>query len=810
LIIALRRLARRPSFTIPAIATLAVGVGATTAIFSALNAALITPLPYLDADDVYLIRVARVDGSWANGELTNAELMAIASGAPSVTAVAGARHPDPQVIVADDGRNQQIDIATVTDGFFDLAGVPLVAGGGYAIEGREDSYGAVVLSYRIWDQMFDRDPEVLGTALHFPGASSTIVGVAPPDFDLPAGVDAWAVFAPSPASEFNVYTGYLRVRPGTDPEQLRSELAAVMAGRVEDGLDAGGQVFDVTPLIETIVGDLGPILWIVLAAATVLLALACANVAALILARGGAQTREFAIRKALGASPASVSRQLLTESFLLSALGTGIGVFVAWVSIHSLARFGAEGLPRLDRMSFDMNVLIVALVTLIVTATLVACLPIVRLTRLDIRSLLGEYGRTLTGERGPRSVLSGIIVAEIAMAVLLVASAGWLVRSYANLADTDPGFVPESRLVFRTALLGTSYAPIRRIVHNESGVFVYGEEGGSMMPEVWLRDLTSRLEGLEGVAAVGIGGLIPFAREPTMSTKFVAVPGVPADLTTANTARFRLVSPTFFDAMGTRLLAGRALENGDDFTTVVVNEAFVRAYLGDRDPIGVTFATRNQPGDAFALERTIVGVVADVRYSSLREPDPPAIYVHAYLSEGFVVVSTTLADPTPFIPAVRAAVAAISPEVPVTIELLEDVMATELARHRLGFLLMTLFAAVSLALAGVGIHGVVGHAASLRRAEFAVRIAVGASPSRVAASVLVQGATLCAVGLAIGLGLAYAAGRIGSSWLYDVRATDPTILGVAICAVSALALAAFVSSALKGARIDPGSALKAD
>jgi hypothetical protein len=410
---------------------------------------------------------------------------------------------------------------------------------------------------------------------------------------------------------------------------------------------------------------------------------------------------------------------------------------------------------------------------------------------------------------GSRAVLPSIIVAEIAMAILLVTSAGWLMRSYANLTDTDPGFVPESRLLFRTALLGTSYSPVRRIMHNESGVFPLLDEGGSLTPEVWLRDLTDRLEGLDGVTAVGIGGLVPFAPEPTMSTSFVAVPGVPDDPTTANLARFRLVSPTFFEAMGTPLLAGRPLADGDYFTTVVVNEAFVRAYLGERDPIGLTFATSYQP-NAFATDRTIVGVVADVRYSSLRQPDPPAIYVHAYLSEGFVVVSTTLADPAPLIPAVQAAVRAIDPAVPVTIELLEDAMATELARHRLGFLLMTLFAGVSLALAGVGIHGVVGHVTSLRRTEFAVRIAVGASPPRIAGSVLMQGASLCAMGLAIGLGLAYVAGRLGSSWLYDVRASDPVILGVAVSAVSALTLAAFSFSAVRGARVEPGSALKAE
>jgi predicted permease len=541
----------------------------------------------------------------------------------------------------------------------------------------------------------------------------------------------------------------------------------------------------------------------------VLLALACANVAALVLARSGAQTRELAVRKALGASPGSMSKLLLTESLLLSAIGTSLGVLVGWVGIRILAGLGGAGLPRLDGLTFDTNVLLVAVAMLIVTATLVGCLPLTRLTRLDVRSLLGNVGRSSAGERGSRSVLSGIVVAEVAMAVLLVASAGWLVRSYANLSDVDPGFVPESRLVFRTSLLGSSYAPIRSIRHTDNGPFFSVFEGISMTPEAWERDLTSRLEGVDGVVAVGTGGIVPFTHEPTMNTSFVSVPGVPDDPDTGNLARFRIVSPTFFEAMGTRLLAGRALDAGDYMTTVVVNEAFVRAYLGDSDPVGVTFATRNRPDDSFALDRTIVGVVADVRVTSLRQPDPPVIYVQAY-GTGFVVVSTNLADPTPLIPAVQEAVRAVDPTVPVTIELLEDAMGRELARHRLGLLLMTLFAAAALVLAAVGIHGVVGHSISLRRAELAVRMAVGASPSRITGSVLMKGASLWALGLTIGLGLAYVAGRFGSSWLYEVRATDPTILGVAVALVSALTITAYSFSAVTGTRVEPGRTLTAD
>jgi predicted permease len=789
---------------LPAVSSLAVGVGATTAIFSTVNAALLRPLPYSHAEEIYTLGTARVDGGWSNGRASQAEMTAIASAAPSVIGVAGASGEGRDVIIAADGRNRQIGFRSVTDGFFDLAGVPVAVGRGSAIEAREGAFGAAVLSYRIWDEVFAKDPEIVGGTLRLATGTATIVGVTRSDFDLPADTDVWLVETYSPTSAV-LLEGFLRVRPGTTPETLRSELAGVMNGRIQDGLAPGGRTFVVTPLVDSIVGDLGPILWIALAAATVVLALGCANVAALILARGGAQTRELAIRKVLGASRGSVLRQLLTESLLLSALGTAIGLLLAFGGVRALSTLGVDGLPRLDRVAFDLNVLLVAVATLVATAALVGLLPAMRLTRLGVRSLLGEGGQAVAGGRGSRRLLSGIVVAEIAMAIVLVTAAGWLVRSYANLTDTDPGFVPESRLVFRTALLGSSYMPIETIGHGGSGVYMVPDRSGKT-PEMWLRDLTSRLEELEEVNAVGLGSTVPFRSDPSL---YVSVPGTPHDPSAPDVARYRYMSPDFFEALGVRLVAGRTLTEDDPESAIVVNEAFVRAYVADRAPLGLSFSVGFQPGE-FTSERTIVGVAGNVRYQSLREPEAPALYSLGYSSRGFVVVSTSLSDPTTLIPAVRAAVNAVDPGVPVTIEPLEHVMSTELARHRLGLMLMSLFAAVSLLLGGIGIHGVVGHDTKLRSTEFAVRVAVGARPATIAGSVLKRGSILWGLGISIGVGLAYVGGRFGSSHLYQVQASDPAILAVAAAAVSALTLAAFSFSALRGSRVEPGELLRAE
>ena len=797
---AIRRLARRPSFTLPAVATLTIGVGATTSIFSAINAALLRPLPYPEAEDIYKLGTASVDGGWTPGTTTVAEMAAIKSGAPSVVEVAGAGS-SRDVIRTSAGEHRQVSLQTVTDGFFDVAGLPMELGSGSAIEALDGSFGAAVISYRTWDELFGRDPDIVGKTLQLAAGPATIVGVTASAFDLPAGTEVWLVDRLAPTSPV-VFNGYLRALHGTGPERLRSELSAVMASRVDEGLDPGGNAFVVTPFLDTVVGDLRPILWIAMAAAAMVLALGCVNVASLMLARGGAQTREFAIRRAMGAGGGRIGRELLAEALLVSASGTVLGLLLACGGLKLLSGISLRGLPRLDDATIDANVLLAAVGVLFVAAVLVALLPLWRLLRLDVRALLGDHSRPGAGERASGRLLSGIVVAETALAIVLVTSAGWLVRSYANLTETDPGFASESRLVFRTALLGSSYMPIARIGHSTHGTYMVPDTSGGT-PETWLRDLTVQLAELEEVRAVGLSSNVPFRTEGEGSL-YVLVPGGEPGL-----ARYRAASPDFFEALGVRLAEGRAFTDSDPETSVVVNEAFVRSYLGGRDPLGVTFVFGGEVAD-LDRERTIIGVAADVRYASLREPEAPAFYVRQYPATGFVVVSTSMADPTPLIPRVRDAVSAVDPGVPVTIEPIEDIMSAELARHRLGLWLMSLFAVASLLLAGTGIHGVVGYNTSLRSSEFGVRIAVGARPSAIAWSILVKGVALLVWGLLLGVLLAYFAGRLGSAWLYQVRAFDPLILTIAVFAVSTLTLVAFSIAALRGSRVEPGRVLKAE
>lgn len=804
--IAVRRLARRPSFTLPAIATLAVGIGATTAIFSTVDAVLLRPLPYPSASEIHTLRSARINGGWSSGRVSSAELSAIESGVSSVVAAAGVVSATTFVLVGDDGRTEQVATRLVTDGFFDLIGAPMAVGRAFAAEASEGSFGSAVLSFAVWDRMFGRDPAVVGRTMRFTAGPATVVAVAPPDFDLPAGTDVWLASTPSPSSESRIYEGYLRVRSGSEPDVLRSELASLASALATDRPDGQpARTFVTTPLIDALIGNFKAILLIVLTAAAVLLVLGCVNVATLVLAREGEQTLEMAIRKALGANRRRIMGQLLMESALLAITGTWLGLLLAFGGVRWLSTLGARGLPRLDQVTFDFRVFGFALVVLVATTVLVGVLPITHLATHDVRSLLSSRSRSGSPGRRSQRLLSGIVVAEITMAIALVASAGWLVRSYATLSDVDPGFAPEGRLVFQSALLGSSYLPVQTIVHGSDGPAMIPDRSGGT-PQMWLRELTARLDVIEEVTAVGVGSALPFRVDPDAMV-YVARTVGPRGPAAEGVSRLRSASPDFFAALGIPLLAGRTFAENEPREGVVVNEAFVRAYLGEDDPLTQSFAW-GVPEVDFENVQSIVGVVADVRYRSLAEPPEPTFYTLGYPSRGTVVVSTSLSDPVPLIPFVQSAVEAVDAAIPVTIGALETIVSAELLRYRLGLLLMASFAAMSLVLAAIGIHGVVSHTMIVRSGEFAVRMALGARPASIATSVLRLGALLWLVGTAAGVAVTYVAGRLIASQLYFVEAWDSSVLTVAIVSVAALTLTAFSVSAVRSARVGPGEVLR--
>ncbi len=793
-----RSLRKTPAFPIAAIATLALGVGATTAIFSTVNAALLRPLPYPHAEDLYALRTTLTDGRVTTGLLAPSEIVRLNDANLSIQRAVGLLQQDV-TLLQDDGTPVRTVVYAVSEGFFELFGLPMTLGG-FTPEQLATNDGGpppgVVISYRVWKDKFNGDPAIVGKPIRFAEVATTIAGVAPQHFDTPHDADFWFGIRLDPQGVNHSFDAFMRLKPGTTIERATSEMASVMAGLARDfPASARARAYVVRPIVDSIVGDLGPILLIVLGATGLLLVLACVNVTNLMLARGAARAREMAVRIALGAGRGRIVRQLLTESVLLATAGALVGLLVAYAGVRFLLVVGASRLPRLDAVPFDGPVLLFALGALVVCGVLVGFAPALRLAATDVKTLMNESGRSGGGGKGTVRWLSVMTVAEIALAITLVAGAGWLIRGFANLRTTDPGFVADGRLLFDISLQGERY-------RDQAAVTTAS------------RDLLERMGTLPGVVSAGSTFNFPLRGGPENSL-FAEINGEPMDPTRPMGTRQRIVSPGFFNTMGIRLVAGRDFNLDDRQGTqsvAIVNQTFVRRYLADKDPLGVRFAS-GYPKINPQSETMIVGVVADVRQRSLTDAAEPAFY--SSLGQGTtrrqtVVVHTNLADTTPLQAAIRDEIRKMDPQMAVDFQLASEIVGTTLRRQELGMTLMLLFGAAAVALAAVGIYGVIAYAGTQRRGEVATRLALGATPSNVFWLMLKQGRTLTAIGATIGLVVAYLSGRYVSSRLYEVSAADPLVLGAAAVIVVVIALLATTIPAWRAARLDPARVLRPD
>src|SRR5947207_3037249 len=468
-LVTLRTFRRSPGFPLTAIATLALGIGATTAIFTTLSAVLLKPLPYRNPQDLYSLRTALTDGRVTTGLLSGGEIYRLNDPKLSIERAAGFESGDLTLLSAD-GTPSHVQVYAVTEGFFELFGLPMTMGGfshdDFTVlpppqpnaPPQPGPPPAVVISTRMWKQFYNSDPAVVGKPIHFAEFNSTVSGVAPRDFDMPHGADIW--FAQrTPSTDVNHgQEGFMRLRHGTTIERAKSEMATVMGGLANDfPASDKNRIYVPRPLVDSIVGDLGPILIIVMSATGLLLLLACVNVANLLLARGAARAREMAVRAALGAGWGRLVRQLLTESMVLAVAGTIVGVGVGALGLRALLAIGASKLPRLDTVPFGAPLLLFSLAVLVVTGAIIGLAPAVRLLRSDMKTLMNDSSRSASAGRGTARWLMAMTVAEVALAIMLVAGAGWLVRGFANLRSTDAGFVTDKRLLFDVSFLGPRY-----------------------------------------------------------------------------------------------------------------------------------------------------------------------------------------------------------------------------------------------------------------------------------------------------------------------------------------------------------------
>ena len=794
---AVRSLLRQPSFSLSAAGTLAVGIAATTTLFTTVNAALLRPLPYAHPADLYAARTYFPDGRFTMGMVGTEELAAVAAQQDVVSGVACTVRVDGTL--GTDSEPRQIVAYAVSDHFFDLFGVPVQSG--RAITADDDVRGApsvVVLSHALWQNAFGGRPDVVGRSITMSGRSARVVGIAPDGFDVPTGTDLWTNTW-FPFTVGHVYEGYVRARPGVRLAQLQARMNQTFIPLAKKYPEQEtGRAYAVRPLLQATVGSLGPILLILFGATALLLVLAAVNVSNLILARTTSRVREVAVRAALGANRARIIAQLLIESVLVAIAGGVAGSMLAYAVIKLLLRFGAGRLPRLAALSMDFRVIAFVALLAGVTGVLVGIVPALRMADTDISSLLNESGRSVRGSRKTRRLLGAFVVAEIAVAVAIVAGAGRLVRSYQNLESLDPGFNPRGLLVLDVAL-----PPPQPPFQERRDAW-------------WTQtDAALRAVGATAVAATSSLPLAPHEWDSTVFVDMVAHPDVPVDR--RPNARLRLVTPDFFQTMGIRLLDGRPITREDAVHTQpvgVVNETFARRNLGGASPIGelIKGLHGHREGTKFIDDYVrVVGVVRDVKYAVLSGPAEPVLYVafsQFIPARASIVITTADGVPERHSAELISALRRVDPRLAIEAKTVPAVVAASLDRERLGMWLMLGFGVAALLLAAVGIFGVIAYVVSQRSSEMAVRQALGATRGQIVARILRESAGVAVIGLGIGVVVAWWTGRLVAGYVFDVSARDPLVLGTSTAIVGFLALVATLLPARRAATLELARALR--
>lgn len=800
---AVRSLRGAPTFTAVALITLALGIAATTAIFSTVNATLLRPLPYLRSSELVDVRTRLVDGRVTTGLVSSAEIALLADLPSLVDRAAGYfSRPFDSSLVRDDGTPVSVVMCGVGEGFFDVLGVPMTRGRSFTREehvpGGRDAPLSIVISDAAWQRLFGRDPAIVGKTIRIAEVpvSIAVVGVASPLIDLPHAVDFWFNGRTSPQDVAHVQNVVVRLKPGATIDQLRVVGNAAMKELGKTVPSAEGREWTLQPLVTSLVGDLGPVLLIALGATGLLLALACVNVTNLLLARGVGRIREMALRSALGAGQRRIIRQLLTESMVLAAVGALLGFALAAIAVRLLLVLGGSTLPRLESVPIDTSVMLFGFAVLTVSGLAMGIMPAWRLARADVRTLLNESTRSASSGVATSRIMSGLIVAEIALAITLVAGAGWLVQSFSRLRAVEPGFVADGRLV-------VDVRPTRAFADPKAAF-------------AWADDLLGRVRATARDAKVGAGGTFPL-RGDQVGALNVELDGEPVDPNRSRGGQVRFVTPGYFEAMGIKLVAGRTFTDDDRQTSqrvAVVNRAFVRQYYPDRDPLTGAFAYGYPTVDRKNMTR-IVGVVEDVRFKSLSQADESTYYLPSSQS-GFpilrpaIVIAASDGNATALVGPVRDELNRFDPQLVVKFTTADSIVAATTRREELGMTLMLVFGAMALALAGVGIYGVIAYAVEQRRTELATRIALGAPSGHVFWMLLSTGQKLAIVGVSIGLAAAYAGGRVVASYLYAMRAADPVVLIGAGALVAVVAMAATTIPAVRASRLDPVRALRSD
>jgi putative ABC transport system permease protein len=793
-----RMILKKPGITLAAVFSLALGIGAAAAIFSVVDALLLRPLPYPEPERLVVVREVNRSGRQMSLAEPNFEDLLERSRSFSALAMSAGSFP---LVVTGGSEPVRARVSYASGSFFEVMGVQPIAGRVFLPE--ETKYGgtkAALVSYGFWQRQLGGRADFSAAWLNVDGAQCNVVGVMPPGFNYPSDTEVWVTTGIEPPNTSRTAHNWPvigRLRMGVTLAQARAEASAIgQRIRQENGAQLGTASdfamtdFALAPLQEHLTRNVRAGLWLLLGAVGLLLLIACANAANLLLAQLTSRQREFAVRVALGARAWRVARQLVVENLLLTLVAAGAGALLASFGVAVLLRLEQGSLPHLNPVGVDGRVLWFACSLAVLIGVVLGCLPALRIGQ-DPQAALKEGGRGQSAGALSQRLRGAIVIAQLALTLVLLTSAGLLGRSFIKLWKTDPGFSPERAVVMRLSLPST----------------VTPEE--DERTRQFYVQLLARMQQLPGVNAVGGINSLPLAERGANGT--FLIDDNPAQ---RGTADYRVASAGFFTALGVPLLRGRFFDERDTVNTLhvaIINQAMAAAYFPDQDPIGQRIQFGNMDGDKHLLH--VVGVVGDVR-EALDVPVEPTVYACSVqrpqwwqVSRLAVVVRSTL-EPGALIPALRATALGLRADVPLSFRTLHEVFSASLDQRRFSLVIFGAFATVALLLAATGVYGVMSYAVTERTHELGIRMALGAQTGAVLRLVIGQGVRLALAGIGLGLAASLSVTRLLGTQVHGVSPTDPlTFAGIALLLLAVAVLACWLP-ARRAMRVDPMIALR--
>ena len=801
-----RKLLRTPGFTAIVVGTLALAIGATTAVFSIVNGILLEPLPLRDADRV--VSVASTDRDGKPVAISFQDFQDYRSQSRLIAEMSAYDHGTHN-LTGTGGEPIRLAGSRVNANFFDVMGVAPILGRTFARgEDAKSAERTAVLSEPLWRTRFGSDPRVVGRTITIDGRPYTVIGVVP-HIDFKRATDIWLPLIPEAGEDDPSNRGghYLdavgRLAPGATVEGAALELGQI-ARQLELQYPRTNKHFGATamPLMEALVGNVRPALLVMLGGVGFVLLIACANVANLLLVRASARETEIAVRTALGAGARELVRQLLTESMLLAAAGAVVGTALAAWAVDGVKALGPQGVPRLEHVSIDGRVLAFSVVIAVITGLFFGLVPAIHAARTNIGQMLKESTRGSSGRRAAQRTRAALVVTELALAVVLLIGAGLLARSFVALTRVDPGYQPENVVTMSLTLPNTKYPWDQQAINFADALLAQVHR----LPQVQS-------------AAVAFGRPLSEVGMRVMFDRADRPPSTPDKRTIADV---RIVSPGFFSTLRIPMIAGRTFSATDApnaIPVVVVSRAFARQFYPNENPIGkrITIGWGRQrsanAADTVNAGGEIVGIVGDIRALGAREKPPSTVYLPydqapvQYLS----LLVRSSAPPSLIVTSTRAAIKEVDPELPIfDVKTMTDVLAGSVSQPRFYAILLASFAGIALLIAALGIYGVISYTVSQRTRELGIRIALGAQRERVLQLVIRQGMALTLVGIAIGLGAAYALSHVIASMLFGVAPADPMTFAAVAGVFLAIAGMASYLPARRAAGVDPIIAMRAE